>query len=140
MSVQKTRTGSSVADGAMSVALCHRQVLEIALGGASGCGPLDAFGDIAAGRLWSEKVEIVVGYTVVHAVAECPIYDSIPGSASFVIGGSFSEVVGDPSGRLVCNGCELVAMPVVGFSVQVHLVDGVFTSVTIVGLGLAPGF
>jgi hypothetical protein len=74
--------------------------------------------DVAARRLRSEKVESVVGYLVVGAIAECPIDDSIPGSSSVVIGWSFSDVVGDPFGWLISKGCEPVAMPITDLAHQ----------------------
>ncbi len=110
----------SAADGAASEFLFHCQELEIALDCASGCDPCDALVDVTAGWLYSEEVKSVIGYAEVGAVADCPIDDSIPGSATFGIGGSFSEVVGDPFGWLIRKGREPVAMPVADLAFQVY--------------------
>jgi hypothetical protein len=113
----------SAADGAAAVFLSRRQEPEIALGSASGRDPCHSLDDVAAGWLWSEEVGGIFGYAVVGAVAECPFDDSIPGSATVVITGSFTEGVGDPVGWLIGDGRELVAVPVADLAFQISEFD-----------------
>jgi hypothetical protein len=94
----------STVDRCACLLLFHRHKAEIALCSSSGSDPCDVLVDVTAGWPWSEEVGYVVGYAVFRAVAECPVDDSIPGSATVVIGGSFSEVVDYPLERLVGDG------------------------------------
>jgi hypothetical protein len=88
----------SAADGVAAVFPSRRQEPEIALGGTFRCDPGHSRTDIAAGGLWPKEIGCIIGYAVLRAVSEGPVNDRIPGNPLFVIGGSFTEVVGDPLG------------------------------------------
>ena len=119
----------SATDGGEPPIPWRREASEIVLEGAAGCDPCDALGEVAAGWLRSEKVGSFVGYLVVGAVADRSVDGSVPGCATVGFGGSFSEGVGDPFGWLVGDGGESVAVSVVGFVVQVHVLNEQFALV-----------
>ena len=109
----------SATDGRELLSVWRGQASEIALNCAAGCDPCDALVDVAAGWRRSEEVGFFVGYPPGGSVAERSIDSGIPSNATIMFGGSFSEGVGDPFGWLVGDGCEPVAVSVVGFIVQV---------------------
>ena len=57
------------------------------------------------------------------AISEYPVNGSVLCSLSFVIGGSFTERVGDPVGWLIGNGRELVAVPVTDLEFEIQVFD-----------------
>jgi hypothetical protein len=113
----------SATDGGEPPILWRRQAPKIVLDRATGCDPCDALGDVAAGWLRSEKLGSLVGYLMLGAVAQGAVDDRVPSYATVGFGGSLSEGVGNPFGWLVGDGGESVAMSVVGFAVQVQVVD-----------------
>ena len=76
--------------------------------------PAPGFGTEQVGGIGSDSVG--------GSVADCPIDDPIPGSASIRPGGPLADGVDDPSGWFVRHGCESI-MPGVGLAVQVDVLD-----------------
>ena len=119
----------STPDGTEPPIFRRPQASYVVLSSASGCDPCDALVDVAAGRFRSEEAGCVVGYLVFGAVAECSVHGSVPGCATVGLGGPFTERIGDPFGWLVSDGCESVSVSVVGFVVQVQVLNEQFALV-----------